>query len=293
MNINRMSLPYPVLGINDDVMPLPTLLNEPVVQTKTHYIFEFDAVIENKEILRLIDEGYAEYTCEVECVKTFLRKCYAQKAPHFHIELPKHSVTETINFDATITVKRPIKEYCDDGFHEDYQGFSFNLEPGDLIGYIASFTYDADIHYDKLQAVGTFMMIDQAKEGEPTSVSLGEQKITIYLPPKMFMSYRNHVSQDKKIASVIHASLVFNALLEALYNYDKFRDKLWARTLAYRIHTEPALQKYIPFIDGDDEGYRDNSEVFNIAQAFLGDPYQRMFNCLNDMVTSIDVTSED
>lgn len=277
MNVNKMTLPYPVLGINDDVLPRPSMSQVSLSQTKTHYHFEFDAICENDEILNIIEDGYADYVCEINCQRTFLRKCYKQSNPHFTIEIPKHGVSGTIDFELLITVKKSIPNYTNSQFHEDYIGYSFDLEPGDLLGFIAAFSYDADIKYDKLQAVGSFMEINE-NNTDDTKVELRHQKISILLPPELYQQYRFSVHNNKQIASVIHASLVFNALVDALNNMNaaEYRDLLWAKTIIYRLQTEENLKQF--YID--DEILFDKDRVFDLAQALLGNPYKRLFNCL-------------
>lgn len=285
MNVNNMTLPYPVMGINDDVLPLPSMDNNTLTQTDKNYIFEFDAICTNDEISKLIEDGYADFVCEVGCQRTFLRRCYCQVNPHFVIEIPKDSVSGTIEFELTITVKKPIANYTNKGFHADYMGYSFDLEPGDLLGFIASFVYDADIKYDKLQAVGSFMEINPA-EIETTRIDLGGDKISIVLPMDLYQAYDLHVRQDKKITSVIHASLVFNALVQALYQIDEYSGNLWARTIAYRIKTE---ERFKPFASEEEEGLLDKDKVFDLAQVLLGDPNRRMFTCLDSLTNNVEV----
>ncbi len=277
MNVNKMTLPYPVLGINDDVLPRPSMSQVSLSQTKTQYHFEFDAICENDEILKLIEEGSAEYVCEVNCQRTFLRKCYKQSTPNFAIDIPKHGVSGAIDFELMITVKKPIPNYTNSQFHEDYAGYSFELGPGDLLGFIASFSYDADIKYDRLQAVGSFMEVNENNTDE-TKVELRHQKISILLPPELYQQYRLSVHNNKQIASVIHASLVFNALVDALNNMNapEYRDLLWAKTIIYRLQTEDNLKQFYL----NDEILFEKDRVFDLAQALLGDPYKRLFNCL-------------
>lgn len=275
MNVDKMTLPYPVLGINDDVLPRPSLSEVTTTQDTLCYNFEFEVKCGNKAILELINDGYAEYVCEVNCLKTFLRKCYKQSNAHFTIRIPKHGVSGVIEFELTITVKKNIQNYTNSDFHEDYRGYSFNLEPGNLLGFIAAFTYNADIKYDKLQAVSSFMEINESRL-DTTVVELAHPKISILLPEHMYKEYKNHIHNDKRIASVIHASLVFNALVYALNNISNHRKMLWAETIDYRLKTEDALKKF--YIN--EETLFTPDSVFDIAQALLGDPYGRMFNCL-------------
>ena len=77
MKYKNVSLPYPVLGIYDDVYPLLgddcIQMSDPV-KTATEYQFGIDLKQGNKDIAQLVNEGKAEYACEVTCRGTFLRR---------------------------------------------------------------------------------------------------------------------------------------------------------------------------------------------------------------------------
>lgn len=282
MNINRMTLPYPILGVKDDILPLPSLTDVEVQQTNSDYVFKFSAVLNNEKIENLIRHDFANYVCEIECPKTFFRKGYIQKSADFEIIIPKSQLSGTITFDITVTVAKPIHQYDNPGFHEDYNGYKFNLDAGDLLAYVNQFSYDADIRYDKLQAVGTFMEIKEGPADSTTKVELGHEKIRILLPKEMFNFYRANFGRNRHVSSVIHASLVFNALIEALYNAREHKGMLWCRTIIYRLKTEPGLTRYYT----DDEDLFSDDDVFSIAQQMLGDPYSRMFICLKELSNS-------
>ena len=96
MNVNDFTLPYPVLGIGDSILPLPK--TEFDLKTEDDkYIFTFDFTIENPEIQVLIDNGKADYVCEVNCVSTFLRFCVSDKRPHFENKINRNVLTAWMN----------------------------------------------------------------------------------------------------------------------------------------------------------------------------------------------------
>lgn len=75
MKYKNVSLPYPVLGIYDDVYPLLgddcIQMSDPV-KTATEYQFGIDLKQGNKDIAQLVNEGKAEYACiggKTKCVK--------------------------------------------------------------------------------------------------------------------------------------------------------------------------------------------------------------------------------
>lgn len=288
MNINRMTLPYPILGVKDDILPPPSLTDVEAEQSRDKYIFKFSVLLNNEKIENLIKCDLANYVCEVECPKTFFRKGYIQHSPYFSITIPKSQLSGSITFEVTVTVTKQISQYENPGFHEDYKGYKFSLGAGDLLAYVKQFSYDADIRYDKLQAVGTFMEIKEGPVDSTTSVELGHDKIRILLPKSMFDFYRTNFGRNRHVSSVIHASLVFNALIEALYNAREYKGMLWCRTILYRLKTESNLMRYYT----DDEDLFLDEDVFNIAQQLLGDPYKRMFVCLNELSNS-DTTIDD
>ena len=187
MNINNLSFPYPVLGIGNDIEPRPGFASQPTVEKKhSSFIFETDLEMKNKDIARHIKYGHAKYVCEVECRPTMLRRCFFSDTPHFSIELPKHLLNERVTFQFSVVVTKPIRKYSNQDFHEDYIGYTFDLDPGDLLAFIGQFAYDVDIKYDKLKSVGSFMQITEGKLDRMPNFILGGDKIEIRLPSPMY-----------------------------------------------------------------------------------------------------------
>ena len=280
MKISDVSLPYPVLGISDDVYPLLkddcVAIDEPVT---TAYSIQFTIHLrqKNREISSFIKKGKAEYVCEVNCARTFFRMCFKQASPDFVIEIPRKSVSGRIEFDMFVTVKTPIEHYHNSQFNPDYDGVYFDMEPGDVLVAFPSAYYNLDIKYDKLYAAGSFMQIANGQdENRPTWYNLDSDKILIMLPPKMFKEYDERISVDRDYIEIIHSSIVFNALVYALYHIDeaKYEGKQWSDAIKYRVATESALK-------GFDITNKDT--VFDLAQTLLVDPYQRLFNHLSEM----------
>ena len=135
----------------------------------------------------------------------------------------------------------------------------------------APFYYFADIKYDKLKAVGTFMEIVPTDDEWPSTI-LDKDKIELRLPRTMYEQYRDKPEINSK-ADILHASLVLNSLTYALCRIDQYSEKKWAQTIDYRIKTESELAE---FRDQDSEDWR----VDRLAQILLEKPYERMFNFL-------------
>lgn len=280
MKINDISLPYPVLGISDDVLPLLkkdcVAIDRPTM-TATSLQFKIRLKQKNKEISKFIRQGRAEYVCEINCTRTFYRECYHQSSPEFDIEIPRKNVSGRIEFDLFVTVKTPIEQYHNSQFNPDYDGVYFDMEPGDVLVAFPSASYNLDIKYDKLYAAGSFMQIaNGGDDNRPTWFNISGDKILIMLPPKMFKEYDERIRVDRDYIEIIHSSIVFNALVFALYhiNEQEYDGKQWSESIKYRVKTEPALKGF---------DINDSSRVFELAQTLLEDPYQRMFNHLCEM----------
>lgn len=271
MNLSNINFPYPVLGSYDDILPEPS---DPVVEiTKDSKEYHFDITLDydNDDIEDLVEKDYADYVCEVSCDATRFRKCYFGKSLHFNIDLPRKSVAKSIVFTCTITVKKDIDSYVNKGFHPDYHGHVFKMEPGDLLGILGAFSYNADIKYDKLKAYGTFMEIVETDDELPSTI-LDKDKIEIRLPSKLYKQYRSEPSINSK-ADILHSSIVLNSLIYALCRIEQYEGKRWADTIMYRIATEKELEE---FRDQDPEDWR----VDKLTQILLGKPYERMFTYL-------------
>ena len=279
MKINNLSFPYPVLGIGNDIEPRPNFASEPAVsKTATSFIFAADLDMRNHDIYQLIKDGYATYVCEVECSRTLLRKCFFSNTPHFKIELSRKAIAERITFQFSVVVIKAIEGYENKDFHEDYVGYKFDLEPGDLLAFIGQFSYDVDIRYDKLKSVGSFMQITEGKMLERPNFVLGGDKIDIKLPTALYEQYRGRILGNTQLSNIIHSSIVFNALVTALLYYEDNKNTLWARTLKYRIDNEQRLEKYKSTLEDQEP-----EEIMELAQELLLDPYKRLFDTMVDL----------
>lgn len=279
MKYKNVSLPYPVLGIYDDVYPLLedgcVHMDDPV-KTAIEYRFGITLTQRNRDITSLIENGKAEYACEITCKDTFLRKCFHSSTPRFDISLDRKEVCGHIDFQCYVAAKENIPHYTNNDFNEDYYGFSFDLEVGDLLVIFPLAWWNTDIKYDKLYAAGTFMQIVEAAEGvEKTWFNLDEQRILIEMPHDLFVQYQRI---GNSFPEVIHSSLVHNALVYALSNLGEYQEKgkLWADSLMARME-DPQLQQY---------DLSDMAQVYQVADILLQDPYKRLLDSLERVVES-------
>lgn len=287
MKYKNVSLPYPVLGIYDDVYPLLDddciQMSDPV-KTATEYQFGIDLKQGNKDIAQLVNEGKAEYACEVTCRGTFLRRCYKSSTPHFDITLGRTEVNGRIEFQCFIATWQPIPNYSNDDFNEDYHGFTFDLETGDMLAVFPLAWWNTNVKFDKLYAAGSFMQIVEAGDGiDKIWFNLNEDRILIELPHDLFVQYQRI---GNSFPEVIHSSLVHNALVYALSNLSEYQEtgKLWADSLQLRLAELHVLTSELK---------NDMSLVYKAADMLLQDPYKRMLDSLEKIANAQNEEQED
>lgn len=284
-----MSLPYPVLGIQDDITPLLTkeAVSANITEDKGSYHVDIDLKYSNDDIEELVNERKAYYACECACPRTFYRECHRSSTPHFDITIPCKHVCGRIFFYCRVVVTQPVHAYHNKGFHEDYADVTFDMEAGDLLVVFPDAWYDTDLKYEQLQAAGSFMCINKNpdEKEENTRFELNKDIIEILLPPALFDMYDTLAINNTAV--VLHSSLVLNTLTYALIELSRYPDKydqyLWARAITYRINDEKELQEY------KDLENCDTQDVLELAQKLLKNPYLRLFNTL----TADENTMED
>lgn len=279
MRINNISFPYPVLSYyNDDILPKleeDSISCDSPEENAESYKFSIKLEPKNKDIFRLIARGDAVYTCEADCQRTFYRKCLSSEEPSFTIEIPRKQVRGDIVFTCLVIAKRRIIGYKNAGFNPDYENATFDIEPGELLAAFPQQRYNVDIKYDKLQSAGAFMQIRKDETGnDKVYFDISGEKIDIVLPGNLYDIYVKDVQKDTDFNAIIHSSIVFNALVYALYNIEEKGSTLWAKTIRYRMDTEKELEKF---------DIEDKERVPELAQVLLGDPYKRLFENLQSI----------
>lgn len=274
MKLNNVSFPHPVLSCyTDDILPMleENSIACKVSKQRDEYVFEITLSLNNKDILDLIRSDAAVYACEIDCQKTFYRKCETSKKGHFKFSIPRGSVRGPIVFTCLVIAVREINDYSNKGFNPDYDNQKFSLEAGDLLAAFPQQRYDVDIKYDELKTAGAFMQIRKDETGNPyTWFDISGDKIDIVLPEALYDWYRKNIGNEIVFSAIIHSSIVFNALVYALFNINENSECKWARAIATRLDIEK--DKF----DGLD--IETSEDILKITQILLDDPYKRLFD---------------
>ena len=247
MKLSNISLPYPVLGISDDILPLLPEDSVIIEQCfdKEKYSFTVKLHQENPRITALIEQGLAAYTCEVTCARTYLRNCYKSPTPIIEIELGRREVFGNVNFNCFVTVFEPIPNYFNEHQNEDYGDSTFEMEPGDILVAFPTAYYPVDISYDMIYSAGACMVVLDGNETKHTWFDANDDRIKVYLPHSMFLQYAK-LFKNRMFNSLFHASIVFQVLFKLLSEYEEkiYGNYLWAEAIKTRIDSDKKLAEY-------------------------------------------------
>ena len=287
MKFSDVSFPHPVLGVGDAVKgkfglnPVPD-----ITSTVDAYTVTVNCEHDNNELSALVNSGQAEFFCEATCSNTLYREIVTSINSEIKFVIPKKQVKGKIFFTCVLVAKSPIANYQNSKFHPDYKGYSFEIETGDVLAFFGEFDFNADINYEKLKAVSSFMEVVENKDltVKLTNINLNKSKIEIQLPSDDYKTFANDaISKEQKFAPVFHSSIVLNALLIALYNFETHKDLLWAKVVDYRLKNEKQFEN----ISIDEK-----ENISEIAQLLLGNPFHRLIAELQEIVESPNQTVE-
>lgn len=273
MKFNNLSFPHPVLGIDDSVAGICGFAQEPLISVLADsYKIEIDCHLSNNDLETLVEEAKAEFICEATCTYTVFRNSYRSSGSKIVFEIPKKSVKGKVEFICLLVLKEELSEYSNQDANEDYDGFKFDLDEGDILAVVGEFGFDADIKYEKLKAVSSFMEIVENPKSEYTKIELEKPKIEIQLPTIDYNIYKSaSIAKESKYTAIFHSSIVLNALLVALYNFDEYDECLWAKALKYRFKNEDQFENLT---------MDEKENIPEIAQRLLGNPFNRLLNAL-------------
>ena len=286
MSINNFQFPYPVLtSTSDDI--IPALDNDNVIvgdikkDESNNYTMTVKLKMNNADLSTCIKDGYAEFMIEIDCPSTHYRKCLKSNDADFIIKLPLNEVAGRVEFHPYLVAKKEF-EYKNLCFHPDYDNETFEIETGDVLAIFNQFEYDFSINYSELRAYSSIMTIRKASDEKIKDIRYisDEDKIVIELPSEEYEKYLLFKS-DPNYTSIIHASIVQNALLSVLLQEDweqNENDLLWKRTIRYRVEHEEGLNKY--------KDFSDKENLVMLSHKLLCNPIHRMFetiiNCTNE-----------
>lgn len=216
MKAKNISYPYPVLGNDDDAKGIFDVSFKHALR-RDEVVLKTSFKLENGTLEKLMKQGKAVFSAEVECPGTFLRKTFITHERSAEFSIPADAVRGHISVAFYIRAVEPVLRYEIDGCHPDYKGFKFDLSAGEVLA-IGGFTsFDAEKDFDPLRpAISSLIAIKPGthKDG-PMAIGYNEDKILIKLSRNDYANY-SAIKGRTLLAGVLHASIVLPVLADAI-----------------------------------------------------------------------------
>jgi uncharacterized protein YlxP (DUF503 family) len=278
MRLTDFTFPHPVLTSFTDDVDSHINSEQSITELKDKYIVSVNFETDNQDLINFLENEIAVNVCEVMCTGTVYRKIYSTNEQEVEFSIPKKDVRGKVYFDCYLLSDQDLGQYNISSCHIDYADYNFAIEKGDLLGYYGRFEFHADINYEKLRAVSSFLQIEEDETVSEAVFVLEGPKIIVKLPTEDYKIYgKSTIGRNESYVSIFHSSIVLSALIYALYNIDDYRERAWAGVIETRMD-EDELKKL---------SLEEKSLVPIIAQKLLGRPITRLMNQLDYINTKI------
>lgn len=278
MNLTKYVLPYPVLGINGDFISTDAVTSSLDMQiTETYYRFTVTFQIQNKTILNLVKKGFAKFSCEADCSRTYYREAFESDKNQFSFQIKRTSLVGDVSLFFSIVAVQPIQDYTNPNFNPKfYENYKFNLQKGQLLAFFGQATFKADIKYEELRAVGSIIEVTNKPTTNFMYFDFENDKIRIILPEEEYKNFNAH--NNTQTADIIHASIVQSALISALHSFKQHKECTWAEILKLRVSNDKKLQKF------SDLDNLDSFQICELVNLILDNSNKRMFENITKLL---------
>jgi len=293
MRIGRRLFPYPVINNSKNATCFKDCdysFSYDDVEDKDNLILK-DAHIslDNKELLELLEKGFAEAVVIVECSSTLYRNTFPISTIPSDIVVPLNDLRGKVEISCFIYAKQNFI-YDNDSFLDDYDGYSFEIEKYDILAVDDGFT--TKIEYDESEDKKVASIFTVVKSDDPdlrfAKVKSLDKYIKIIVPEKEFGYYDNLKANDY-YRNIFFASLAIPALVKCLQELQLAEDDIDAIRINHSWF-ESVMQAYEKTfgIGLTEELFRD-IDAYELAQTLLdygtlkaiGDIYYLHFNVLS------------
>lgn len=281
MKLTKFVMPYPVLGI-DGAFEEQCVANSTMTfeTTLTTFVFHIHLEMDDEIIMSLIADKKASFSCEVDCAKTYYREVFLPAEKDFVVEIERTSLVGNVQFFFSVVATQTIEGYKNPNYNQRfYSGYKFNLQKGHLLSYLGERTFNADIKYDELKAIGSIVEVKEDPQEKFTHFDFTGEKIRIFLPTDEFNNFNR--SNNPALADITHASIVQCGLISALYAFKQHKNTLWAKTLIMRVKTDTKLK---PFENLEE---LDGLQISQLVDVLLDNANKRMFATIETLRNNI------
>ncbi len=275
----KSSFPYPILGHRNGIDSNASASFDGG-KAGEDYEWSFTIEHDNNDIAKLIRSGKATYACEVDCSGTNFRKCFypspGEGSETITVRIPANAVGGRMHVVVTAVAVRDIPGYHNSKSSSFYQGYTFDLEPGDLLAVFGSWDVDLDITAESFKRITSIVQL-QLTDNEEIEILLdNKSSIVIELPRSQFGDHEGKLKNPYYKPALL-STIVSEALVYAIQQYNDNEEKTWARVIELKARRDLGY-------DGFGEAIKDDpSLAFEIARKILDNPFSQLYNLLDEL----------
>ena len=222
------------------------LINDETTDNE-YYLLTIEYKLDNPDLQKMLSEKKVQFVCELSCTGTLYRKSETSDSLIQKISVSKNYVRDKVELLFVLVSVESNSNYTNSKVHNDYAGYNFDIDNGDVLAYLGESFFIAGIAYQRLKAVSSFMEIIKGEnETGDFNIILESQKIQIQLSKKDYEQYcEPRIGKNPEYATVFHSSIVLPTLIHALYqlkNDDDVKEYSWAKIIEFRLQNDENLK---------------------------------------------------
>lgn len=239
MDIKKNRLyPYPVLAYyNSDFCESEFFVEVEVDQQEENVGIHFNVTLVNDELKEMIKNQMAVLAFHVENPITCYRKIFETGEEKFLIRIPSEKLNGRISICSFIISSNAIPNYSNNKFNSDYEGASFSITRGNILGIAPQVKIHIDKARNELEKMPSIFSIIRTDEAESQvmKIEIASEKIKLFLEKSVFETYQL-LSMNGNYLPVLHSALIFPALVYALDSIqyegvEEYEDYRWFRSI--------------------------------------------------------------
>ena len=237
MNIEHRLYPYHVLSyFSDDYINSSFTSSLNIIRRNESIIFELDAKTDNEGLLKLIEEGFAEYIFHIECPSTSYRNIITSSNGSKTVVINESLLNNKVNVCFFIVAKKDIGNFVNKDFNSDYENLSFYVEKANILAIARQFNINIEKEKDNLAQVPSIFLIIKRGDNERKGIEIDmlQEKIEISLSKDDYENYL--IFSSGNYQSLLHSSIIFPSLVYVFENLktidmETIEDLRWFKTI--------------------------------------------------------------
>lgn len=296
MRVGNRQFPYPVINNDSKLSSFKTSsfsLNCDLKEDNNELIIENVHYESNNETLQeLIYNKKASVALIVECSSTIFREKYLIESTPKNISIPIHKLNNKVVISAYAFAEELIEDYKDNDFLEDYEDYTFTIEPNDILaiddGYTTKISYE-ESEDNKLSSI--FLVIkDLNHKDDIVRVDESIRKININVPERLFDIYDN-LKSNTNFNNIFYSLLIIPALTKVLQGIQSLDLDEIRLKYNWFLSIEKAYQNLY-----NEELSEDNFQkidALEFSQAIMKTPVSKSFQDLFELLTLGNLEEDD